>query len=154
MEQNELIIICRMKIKILKHNLFNRIMVSGNKKTSEKILLKSLKLMQKTQLKKSFEKIIRLSLINNSPIVYMKHIRRKRKRTLEFPFLLKPLLRISYGIKFLLQYSKNYAQKLFYLNLKAELINSAKKISSSFKHKVKLTNEVFSKKKFAEYRWF
>ena len=147
-------IICKMNKRILKHNLFNHIMVNGNKTTSEKILLKSLKLIQKNQLKKNFEKIVLLSLINNSPTVNIKNIRRKRKRTLEFPFLLKPHLRISYGIKFLLKHSKNYTEKSSYSNLEFELVNSAKKVSSSFKHKKDLYKNAFLKKKFTTYRWF
>ena len=129
-------------------------MINGNKTTSEKILLKSLKLIQKTQLSKSFEKIVLLSLINNSPIVNIKNIKRKRKRTIEFPFLLRPELRLSYGIKFLLQHSKNRTEKTFYSNLKLELINSAKKTSLSFKHKKDLYKNAFLKKKFTTYRWF
>lgn len=143
-----------MSKKLLKYNLFNRIMINGNKTTSEKILLKSLKLIQKTQLSKSFEKIVLLSLINNSPIVNIKNIKRKRKRTIEFPFLLRPELRLSYGIKFLLQHSKNRTEKTFYSNLKLELINSAKKTSLSFKHKKDLYKNAFLKKKFTTYRWF
>lgn len=129
-------------------------MINGNKTTSERILLKSLKLIQKTQLNKNFEKIILLSLINNSPTVNIKNIKRKRKRTIEFPFLLKPQLRISYGIKFLLQHSKNCTEKSLYSNLKLELINSAKKTSLSFKQKKDLYKNVFLKKKFTTYRWF
>merc|ERR1712165_619711 len=124
-------------------------MVNGNKNTSEKILLKSLKLIQKSQLKKNFEKIISLSLIHNSPIIYIKNVRRKRKRTITFPFLLKPQLRIFYGIKFLLKYSREHNENSFYPSLKSELINSSKKTSLSFKYKYNLHNETFLKKKFA-----
>ncbi len=140
--------------KTLKHNLFNHIMINGNKNTSEKILLKSLKTIQKTQSKKNFEKIVHLSLINNSPILYMKNIQRKRKRTIEFPFLLKPHLRVSYGIKFLVQYSRKQTKNLFHPNLKMEFINSSKKTSLSFKHKISVHKEAHLKRKFANYRWF
>ena len=154
MELNELLIICKMNKKTLKHNLFNHIMVNGNKSVSERILLKSLKLIQKTQLKKNFEKIIHLSLINNAPTIYIKNIRRKRKRTITFPFLLKPQLRIFYGLKFLVHYSRKNNENSFYPNLKTELINSSKKTSLSFKHKLDLRKDAFLKKKFATYRWF
>ena len=129
MGQNELIIIYKMGSKTLKQNLFNHIMINGNKNKSEKILLKSLKIIQKSQLKKNFEKIVHLSLINNSPLLYMKNIRRKRKRTIEFPFLLKPHLRVSYGIKFLVHHSRKQTDKLFYPTLKMEFVNSSRKTS-------------------------
>ena len=88
---------------MLKINIFNRIMFNGNKQTSEKLFLKSLKQIQKINSKKKFEDIIKLGLINSSPVVYLKIIKRKRKRTVEFPFLLKNQIRLSYGIKLILK---------------------------------------------------
>jgi len=68
-----------MKRNTLKQNIFNHIMVNGSKETSEKTFFKSLKSIQKDLLKKNFEEILKVSLINSSPTVYMKRIQRKRK---------------------------------------------------------------------------
>ena len=71
------------KKKSLKQNIFNRIMVNGNKRISEKIFVKTLKTIQKTESKKDFESILKFSLINSAPLIYVKNIKRKRKRTAE-----------------------------------------------------------------------
>jgi small subunit ribosomal protein S7 len=129
-------------------------MVNGSKETSEKIFFKTLKSVQKDLRKKNFEEILKVSLINSSPTAYMKRTQRKRKRTTEFPFLLKSKTRISYGIKFLIQSSRKSLQNSFYKTLKTELINSSNKKSLSFKRKTDIHKEVFLKKKFANFRWF
>ena len=43
---------------------------------------------------------------------------------------------------------------LFHPNLKMEFINSSKKTSLSFKHKISVHKEAHLKRKFANYRWF
>ena len=140
--------------KMLKQSILNSIMVNGSKRTSEKIFLKSMKLVQIVEPQKSFETILKLAVLNSSPAIYIKKIRRKRKRTVEFPFLLKPQLRVSYGIKFIIRYSKKSSIAPFFKSLNTELLNSSKKVSSSFKAKTSLYKEAFLKKKFANYRWF
>lgn len=129
-------------------------MVNGNKRTSEKVFFKSLKLIQKTQLKKNFEAVLKMSLVNSSPLIYVKQIKRKRKRTIEFPFLLNSKLKLSYGIKFLVSNSKKNKAESFYKSFNTELLNSSKKISLSFKQKTDLHKDGFAKRKFANYRWF
>jgi|TARA_B110000967_G_C18901297_1_gene575449 ribosomal protein S7 len=142
------------KQKTLKQNISNRIMVNGNKRTSEKVLFKTLKSIQKSQAKKNFETILKTSLINSSPLLYVKQIKRKRKRTVEFPFLLNSKLKMSYAIKFLVLNSKKKKAESFYKSFNSELLNSSKKTSLSFKQKLDLHKDGFTKRKFANYRWF
>ena len=108
------------KHKILKQAVLNNIMTNGNKQTSEKIFVKAVKVIQKNKRKKNFETILKTSLINSAPLIYIKQVKRKRKRATEFPFLL----------------------------------NSSGKISLSFKRKMDLHEDGFTKRKFANYRWF
>ena len=129
-------------------------MLNGKKITSEKILLKSLKKIQKSNKKKNFKDIIRIGLINNSPIVYIKSIKRKRKQTIEFPFLLKNSLRISYGIKFIIKNSKQKSSMPFYFNLHNNLNNSSKFIGLGVEKANNLHKSAVLKKKFSNYRWF
>lgn len=140
--------------KMLKTHLYNLIMLNGNKQTSEKVFLKSLKKIQKHHNKKKIEDIIKFGLINSSPIVYLKSIKRKRKQTIEFPFLLKHRSRLSYGIKSILKFCKSKKSISFFDQLNLELINSSKKSSISVENKKKLHQQAFLKKKFANYRWF
>ncbi len=143
-----------MNQKTLKQNIFNRIMVNGNKRTSEKVLFKTLKSIQKNHSKKKFEAIFKTSLVNSSPLLYVKQIKRKRKRTVEFPFLLNSKLKISYAIKSLVLNSKKKKAEPFYKSFNTELLNSSKKTSLSFKQTTDLHKDGFAKRKFANYRWF
>jgi len=71
-----------MKKKLeIKNKLINHIMVNGNKKTSEKILLKSFKNLQKDSQKQS-KKIFQLAIINSTPIfkLHIHKIKKKRKK--------------------------------------------------------------------------
>jgi len=138
----------------LKNSLHTRIMMNGNKQTAEKLFLKSLKKLQKLKVKKEIENVIKLSIINSSPIVFIKRIKRKRKRTVEFPFLLNSSARVSYGIKFIIQQCKSTNTQPFYYNFALECENSANFESISVKKKTLLHQDSFSKKKFATYRWF
>ena len=63
----------------LKSKLLNHVMISGNKKTSEKILLKSFKKLQKDSQKQS-KKILQLAIINATPIFKFYKYTRKKKR--------------------------------------------------------------------------
>lgn len=139
---------------MLKINIFNRIMFNGNKQTSEKLFLKSLKQIQKINSKKKFEDIIKLGLINSSPVVYLKIIKRKRKQTIEFPFLLKNQIRLSYGIKLILKNCQLKNFKNFYKQLNLELTESSKGFGINKEKKIQLHKQAFLKKKFANYRWF
>jgi ribosomal protein S7 len=140
--------------KMLKKNIINRIMIKGNKPTSEKVLTQTVKLLQKIEKNKNFESILKTSIINSSPILYVKKIQRKRKRTTEFPFLLNSNLKLSYAIKFLILNSKKRKSEPFYRNFNQEIINSSKKISLTFKQKIEIHKDGFAKRKFANYRWF
>ena len=64
----------------LKDKMYNRIMLNGNKRTSEKLLFKTIKLTQKISLKKRGEDIVKTSLINSSPTIYIRKIQRKKKK--------------------------------------------------------------------------
>ena len=142
------------KRKNLKQNIFNRIMVNGNKRISEKIFFKTLKTIQKTESKKDFESILKFSLINSAPLIYVKNIKRRRKRTIEFPFLLNSKLKVSYAIKFLVSNSLKKKTGPFFKSLNSELINSSKKTGMSYKQKIDLHKDGFSKRKFSNFRLF
>lgn len=142
------------KQRSLKQNIFNRIMVNGKKRLSEKIFVKTVKAIQRTESKKNFELVLKNSLVNSAPLVYVKHIKRKRKRTIEFPFLLSPKLKISYAIKFLISNSKKKKAVPFFKTFNAELVNSARKAGAAYKQKIEVHKDGFSKRKFSNFRWF
>ena len=104
--------------------------------------------------KKNFETILKTSLINSAPLIYIKQVKRKRKRATEFPFLLNSKLKMFYAMKFLISNSKKTATGKFYKSLSKELLDSSGKTSLSFKRKMDLHEDGFTKRKFANYRWF
>lgn len=137
-----------------KNRIHNRIMLNGKKQTSEKLFFKALKKIQKSQNKKKCEDLIKVGLVKSSPVTFLKQIKRNRKRTTEFPFLLHPNSRVAYGLKFILNNCRSTTTKPFYKQLELELVNSSKHSSKSVTKKLFLHQESFLKKKFANYRWF
>ena len=70
------------KIEITR-KLVNHLVINGKKPKSEKIVLKSIKALQKTS-KKSSQKLFQLALIYNTPIFKLNTItqkKRKKKKT-------------------------------------------------------------------------
>jgi len=146
-----------MSLKLTINNkLSNYMMKYGNKQTSEKLMLQSFKLIQKIQKKKNFKEIFKLAIINSSPFISIKQIKRNKKRTLEFPFLLTTNLKIFYGIKFILKYSNIKSNTIFsfYKKYTSEIINSSKLVSESVKKKKEIHKKAFITKRYANYRWF
>lgn len=143
-----------MKQVYIKNNIQNILTKNGNKQNSEKTFLKSLKYIQKTEINKNSTEVFKNSLVNASPSLFLKNIKRKRKQTIEFPFILPKNLKLSYGIKVILSNCLSKSQMPLYKQLKQEVINSSKKTSKSVLKKNQLHKESFLKKKFANYRWF
>ena len=126
-------------------------MKNGNKHISEKLVLRVLKKLQKTS--KDCQNVFKLSVLNSSPVIYLKQIKRKRKQTKEFPFILTPKLRISYGLKNLISVCRK-EKRSFCKNLTKEILNSSNKSGKSFEVKQQTHQNAFAKKKFSNYRWF
>ena len=144
-----------MKKKFTKHIFLNHLMKRGGKNTSEKLFIKASKMLQKNVRSKKFEDIIKVSLINSSPHVFLKKLKRRKKTSIEVPFLLNNRIKISYGIKFILREcslrrdSYSTSKKIF-----LEFLDSSNSKGSC----AKVTNELYKKsfvnKKFSSYRWF
>ena len=135
---------------MFKKSIYNTIMKDGKKHIAEKVVLKVLKNLQKTS--KNCQSVFKLSVLNSSPILFLKHIKRKRKQTKSFPFILKPELRISYGLKTLISVCRK--KNNFFVNLNQEILDSSNKVGKSFNYKIETHKSAFSKKKFSNYRWF
>lgn len=70
----------------IKNKIINNLTVNGKKDTSKKIVLKSLKQLQKNSLKQA-KKLVNLSFILTTPIFKVHKIikKRKKKRIIEVP---------------------------------------------------------------------
>ena len=134
-----------MTVKKYKNSFINQLMLCGNKWKSELILLKIFKNFQKTQ-KTQTNLILKFSIINSSPYFSIKQVQKKKKK-IEFPFLLNNTLRIFYSLK---NISKKKKKKDIYLNL----IESVNNQGVGFDLKKTIHKDAFLKKKVANYRWF
>ena len=142
------------KNKHLKNKIFNHLMLNGNKKTCEKFFLKSLKLIQKFSIK-NHKNLIKLAIINSTPAIAIKQIKKKRKKNIkEFPFLLSKKIRISLAVKDILTTSKKKESKNLDIILKQKIIESSQHKSTTIDKKNALQEYALSKKKYIHYRWF
>jgi small subunit ribosomal protein S7 len=142
----------KLKKKFLKHILKN-----GKKSISEKILNKSFKFLQKSQ-KKSHGEILRLAILNSTPIfriIKLKNKRRKKKSIKEIPaFLSTYKYRTSWGLKYLINTSNSKTNNTFSNQLNHSILESAKHTSNTITFKNELQNKALEKKKyFRHYRW-
>ena len=134
----------------LKHKIVNHLIINGNKKTCENIVLKTFKLIQKQTLKKH-KNLIKLGIINTSPVI---QIKKQRKKMLEFPYVLSKKNRLSLAIKFIIAASKQNLDIKFYHEFSKVIVLSFQNKSDCIKKKENLQEHAFAKKKYAAYRWF
>ena len=143
--------------KKLKEKLLNHIFHSGKKKTSEKILTKNFKSLQKSY-KKPHNEIVKLAVISSTPvfrIIKLKNKRRKKKSTKEIPaFLSAYVFRTSWSLKYLTKTLNKKPSNIFYKQLKNETVLNAKHQGEAVKFKNELQNQVLKNKKyFKYYKW-
>lgn len=141
---------CKLKLKIL-----NLLIINGNKLTSEKSFLRSVKSIQKSHLK-DHKNLIKLAIINTSPLIFIKqtNMKRKQQRVKEFPFILSNQKRISVAIKSILNFTENKSKTKFFKRFFNEILNASNNNGENIKKKKKLYEYAFVKKKYAHYRWF
>lgn len=142
----------------LKQKIINSIMKNGNKKTAEKILKKSLKLIQKND-KKNHISLLKHSIINSTPtfkINIQSKKRGKRKTTKEIPtFIKSDSLRIISSFNFLADNSlKNKSVNGFYKKIANEILEAAAQKSKSVDQKNEIQKQVLMQKRYlANFRW-
>lgn len=142
----------------LKQKLINAIMKHGKKKTAEKNLLKSLKLIQKFN-KKNHKNLIKDSILNVTPtfkINKQSSKRGKRKTEKEIPaFIKKDSLRTVLAVNFLVTASlKNKDLKTFYRKLAQEIIETSVQKSKSIEQKTEMQKQVLLQKRYLlKFRW-
>ena len=137
-------------MKKIKNIIYTQIIKNGNLNNCERIILKSLKLLQANN-NKNYKNIIKSALINTTPILEIRQIKKKKRKGLkEFPYILNKQNRIILGIKQLKNSSKlNFSSSLF-----QNILLSSKKKSEYLKRKEVDQKNFVSKKKYAFFRWF
>ena len=144
------------KIKIINKTI-NHLMLDGEKKTGEKIFLKSFKDLQKFS-KKQSKKLIELAIIFSTPIFKVHKItnkKRKKKNIKKIPTIITAKkARISLAIKFILSALKNKKSNYFYTEFRKEILLSVKNEGPAIQMKNEIQKQVLLKKHFfSYYRW-
>ena len=144
--------------KELKQKMINSMMKHGEKKIVEKILKKSLKLIQKSD-KKNHLNLLKHSVINTTPtfkINIQVKKRGKKKTKKEVPtFLNNESLRIISSFNLLTKNSlKNKELKHFYKKIAQEIIANSLQKSKSIEQKNEIQKQVLIQKRYLlNFRW-
>lgn len=149
-----------MKNKEIKKKFLTNLMLNGKKETSEKILLKSLKKLQKNSFKQT-KNIIKLALTSSMPIFKLTLIEtkmKKKNKIKEIPsFITSNFSRISLAVKFILKIIKKKKSNNFYTKLYEELLLNSQNQGDTVSTKNELQKKILilNKKKryFRFYKW-
>lgn len=130
----------------LKKKLINHIMRDGKKKTSEKILLQSIKDLQKKSNKKS-KKLVQISITNSTPVFKIcksnKKTKQRNAKVRETPvFIPKSQARTSLAFKFILSNIKERKSGNFNTKLTKAFLASAEGEGESIALKNELQKKV------------
>jgi small subunit ribosomal protein S7 len=136
----------------------NHITLNGKKATSEKLIIQSIKYLQKRYKNKNSDDLIKLALVYSTPIfwIYIYRNKKRRKKTFwELPGLIKNKLAwISLAIRFILQSIQQQEKKPFFIKLNKELSNNITGKSTSILLKNTLHQKVVTQKKYIRfYKW-
>ena len=135
--------------------IINQLLMNGKSTISEKIWLKSLKFFYKSFIK-NHKKAVNRALIHVTPLLKVKQLQQKRKRSQlkEFPYIVKDKVRISFALKFFLNKTKDKNEIKMHQKLVNELVTVANKSGIGVSKKKSVYEYAFIKKKYFYYRWF
>ena len=128
------------------------------KKTGEKILLKSIKNIQRTTSKNS-KSVLQLAIINSTPTFKLNEqiVKKGKRKAVKITpsFINKDSLRIMMSLKLLkMSISKSKSSNKFYESLSKELIVSAFLKSQTVGKKNELQKQVLMNKRYlSKFRW-
>jgi small subunit ribosomal protein S7 len=117
--------------------------------------LKCLKKFYKSFVK-NHTKVINRALINIAPLLKVKQLQQKKKRSQlkEFPYIVSNKKRISLALKFFLNKTQNKNEIKMCQKLFTDLLAIANRSGVSVNKKKSLYEYAFLKKKYFYYRWF
>jgi len=133
--------------------IISQLIIHGKTVVSEKILLKSVKLIQKS-IVKNHRKLIKIALVNITSLVKVKQLKRKRFQFKEFPFIINKNTRIPMALKFMFKNFDSKTEIKIEKRVVNELLQASKNIGTSINKRKNLYEYSFVKRKFSHYRWF
>ena len=142
----------------LRTKIVNTLMTSGKKKTGEKILLKSMKNLQRSTTKNS-KSVLQLAIINSTPTFKLNEqiVKKGKRKAVKITpsFIIKDSLRIMTSLKLIkTTASKNKSADKFDQIIAKELMASALLKSQSVNKKNELQKQVLMNKRYlSKFRW-
>jgi small subunit ribosomal protein S7 len=143
----------------VKKKFINHLIKNGEKKTSEKLLLQSLKELQKETTKQP-KTLIKLALANSTPIFKLHKIenkkqRKKNRKVKEIPsFLSSQKARVSLAIKFIIKVTKKKKTKRCFEKLNKEILLNINNTGEASLIKNDLQKQVLLNKRYFQfYKW-
>jgi ribosomal protein S7 len=141
----------------IKNKMLNNLLLDGRKKTSEKILLQSIKELQKFSTKQS-KKLIQLATVRCMSVFKVhEQIRtnRKKKQLREIPtIIISKKARVSLAIKFIFRDLKHTNLNCFYAKFYTEILSTVDNEGSAIQIKNKIQKQLLVKRHFFfYYRW-
>ena len=140
-----------MSTKSIKLKFLNFMLTNGKKYTSEKLLLDSLKIIQKKK-KKNSKSIIKLSLKSVNIILSTIQIKR-RKLVTSVPFFLTKSKRLSNSIKLIVKDSIS-SKKNLPLGLQDNILKLSENKGDTKSKSISIHTNAFTNKNLSNYRWF
>ena len=142
----------------LKTKIVNSFMIHGEKKTSEKILLKALKALQKSTNKNSKDLLQRFIINSTSTFKLNEQVVKKGKRKVTKitpSFILNDSLRISTSLKSIKKVIKKSKQSnSFYSRLSEEILSSSQLKGQVVEKKNELQKQILLNKRYlSKFRW-
>jgi ribosomal protein S7 len=142
----------------LKNKIVNTLMKSGRKTTGEKILLKSLKSLQKSN-SKNFKTLLHSAVVNSSSAfkVNEQAVKKGKRKVIKttLSFITNDSLRITTALKLLIRISANSKDSNFlYKKLVAEILSCSALKSQSIDQKNEAQRQALVDKRYlSKFRW-
>lgn len=131
--------------------LINRIMLDGKRGVAQTILYDAFNLIQERTGKDPME-VFETAIKNIMPVLEVK-ARRVGGSNYQVPIEVKPERRTTLGLRWLVNYSRNRAEKTMEERLAAEIIDASNNTGSSVKKREDTHKMAEANKAFAHYRW-
>ena len=131
--------------------LINKIMLDGKKGVAQKICYGAFDIIA-TKTGKDALDVFQTALNNIMPVLEVKG-RRVGGATYQVPMEVRPERRLTLGIRWLVNYSRNRNEKTMMERLAGEIMDAANSAGGAFKKKEDMHKMAEANKAFAHYRW-
>jgi len=131
--------------------LVNKVMTRGKKSLAERIVYRALDTVKEKSGKEPL-KVLEQAMHNIMPVLEVRP-RRVGGATYQVPVEVRPERRISLGMRWLVQYSRQRSGKIMREKLAAEILDASNNTGAAVKRREDTHKMAEANKAFAHYRW-